>query len=386
MSKKKSVLFVTPDYHCSFFYRDELRKSGWKADIYVSNSYPKKLLYSDKDILRVPKLRRLSWLGKYIKIEVLQRCIFYLSKFWKYKYHFYYGGIDQFNFLEQKTRLNIILGENFRFHLWLAKLFKRKVIHLPSGCLEEETKAIFSKLDGGNVCNNCGWGPEVCDDNRNIARFNLIRKYADMFVGTGSLNSSQYKTTHFKYKAIDLELWHPDLAVPDEFKLPWTNNLRILHSFYDKNRNHGSKNIKGSPFIVAAIKRLKEKGFPVEYMFLKDVPSKHMPYYQVQADIVVEQLIYGWWGSTGVETMALGKPVVCYLRPAWKEFFLKTFPEYESLPIVEANTETIYEVLKKLVVDENYRKKKGRESRFFAERHFDAKKNAAELESIFLGL
>lgn len=84
--------------------------------------------------------------------------------------------------------------------------------------------------------------------------------------------------------------------------------------------------------------------------------------------------------------MALGKPVVCYLRPAWKEFFLKTFPEYDSLPIVEANTETIYEVLKELVINEKYREQRGREARLFAERHFNVRKNAAELEKIFLSL
>lgn len=385
MPKRKSILFVSPDYHCSFFYRDELRKLGWKADIYVGSSYPEILLYSDKDILKVSNpFQQLTKFGKFTKFLLMS--VFYLTVVLKYKYHFYYGGIDQFNFMEQKLRLNKILGEDFRFHLWLAKLFNRKIIHLPSGCLEEETKANFSKLDGGNICNNCGWGPEVCNDYRNIAKFNLVRKYADMAVGTGSFDSSQYRTTHFKYKALDLDLWHPSLAVPDEFRLPCTNNLRILHSFCGENRNHGNKNIKGSPFIVAAINQLKEEGFSVEHMFLNDVPSKHMRFYQVQADIVIEQLIYGWWGSTGVETMALGLPVVCYLRPAWKKCFLKTYPEYESLPIVEANTETIYDVLKKLIVDKNYRKQKGRESRSFAEQHFDVRKNAVELEKILLEL
>ena len=85
-----------------------------------------------------------------------------------------------------------------------------------------------------------------------------------------------------------------------------------------------------------------------------------MLYYQLQADIVVEQLIYGWWGSTGIETMALGKPVVCYLRSEWKENFLNHFKEYSSLPIVEADTSTIYEVLKKLTIDDDYRRKKRR--------------------------
>jgi hypothetical protein len=52
MIKNNSILFVRPDYHCSFFYRDEFRKLGWKADIIVGNNHPQDLLYSNKKILK----------------------------------------------------------------------------------------------------------------------------------------------------------------------------------------------------------------------------------------------------------------------------------------------------------------------------------------------
>jgi len=121
-------------------------------------------------------------------------------------------------------------------------------------------------------------------------------------------------------------------------------------------------------------------------VFVERAASKDMRYYQAQADIVVEQLIYGWWGSTGVETMALGKPVVCYLRPAWKQFFFSVFPEYEELPIIEANTESIYSVLKELVVDPELRNRAGQASRDFAVRHFNPSRNAAALEGALLSI
>jgi glycosyltransferase involved in cell wall biosynthesis len=187
--------------------------------------------------------------------------------------------------------------------------------------------------------------------------------------------------THIKYKSIDLRLWSPSLNIPSEHKLPHSQSIRILHSAYlsKSGRDWQGRNIKGSPFVLAAIERLKNEGHPVEYFFIHDKPSNQMRFYQSQADIVVEQLIYGWWGSTFVETSALGKPVVCYLRPAWKDFFLKTFPEYSNLPVVEADTQSIYEALKKLVTDADYRRQKGEESRRFAEAHFDPEKNAEKL-------
>jgi glycosyltransferase involved in cell wall biosynthesis len=83
--------------------------------------------------------------------------------------------------------------------------------------------------------------------------------------------------------------------------------------------------------------------------------------------------------------MALGKPVVCYLRPSWKESFLETFPEYDSLPIIEADTGTIYDALKKLVEDADYRRRKGEESRRFAEAHFDPVRNARAFAELLAG-
>ena len=381
---RKSILFICPDYHCTFFYRDELRKLGWKADILVGNSYPEKLLYSEDGIIRVPGLAGGGPMAR-IGNALLNR-LYFFSIFWFYQFLFIYDEIDQLHCGERFLGLTRIFGKSFRVSLLLAKLLGKKIIFMPAGCNGEESKASFSKLDEGEVCRNCGWGPETCDDERNHDRFRLCRKYVDLVVGNGSLDSSQFKTTHFKYKAIDLNLWRPDLEIPPEFRLKPTENLRILHSFYNLNREHDGRNIKGSPHILRAIERLRQEGHKVEYMFINNVPSRNMRYYQAQADIVVDQLIYGWWGSTLVETTALGKPVICYLRPAWKQFFLQTFPEYSGLPVIEADRASIYDVLKNLVVDAHYRQAAGVKSRRFAEQHFDVSQNARGLISLLKGL
>ncbi len=111
-----------------------------------------------------------------------------------------------------------------------------------------------------------------------------------------------------------------------------------------------------------------------------------MKYYQAQCDIAVDQLIYGWWGSTSIECMALGKPVVCYLNPELKNEFFKSFTEYKSLPIIEADINSIYHVLKKLVSDAEYRKKAGEESRRFSEKHFDARINSKLFSNLLISL
>ncbi len=379
MIKDKAILFVRPDYHCSFFYRDEFRRRGWKADIYVERGYTSALLYSSEDILRSPQLfKGINLISKIINHGTL--ILWWLSKFWRYRYHLYYGRPPVISFFEGSWAFDRIFGKGFLLELALAKLFGVKLIFLATGCHDGESKEQFSKLDGGKVCGNCGaWNK--CDDMQNNLNFDRVRRYFDMAIGLGEIDSTEFKMTHVKYKSIDLKLWKHELIIPPEHRLPETSNIRIMHSAYleKSGRNWKGRNIKGSPFVVAAVERLQSEGYPVEYFFVKDTPPNQMRFYQAQADIIVEQLIYGWWGSTFVETAALGKPVVCYLRPSWKDFFLRTFPEYEELPVVEATTDTIYEALKKLVTDPIYRRKVGRDTRAFAEAHFDPEKNTASL-------
>lgn len=376
MRKKKSILFIRPDYHCCFFYRDELRKQGWKVDILVDPDYPSNLLYSESGVLRTMRLPG----RKHQIIRSLNQLLFllfYLTIFWRYKYQIYYATPLIINSKKGRFGLTKLFGDSFVLTGSLARAAGCRLIFQPSGCLEEDLKADWQKFDAGNVCNNCGFF-ERCDDSVNMLNFERVRRYFDFSISFGYKNSKQLVERHIKYKSIDLDLWSPSIIVPPQHRLPRTPKIRILHSAYLKNsdRSRGGRNIKGSPFVLDAIERLTAEGHAVTYTYIEGKASNEMRFYQAQADIVVEQLIYGWWGSTGVETMALGKPVVCYIRPSWKATFLETFPEHRDLPIVEADTKTIYDVLKKLVTDPAYREQKGVESRKFAEAHFNAAQNA----------
>ena len=378
MRREKSILFVRPDFHCSFFYRDEFRKHGWVADIFVQPGYPEKLLYSNSDILKIPefkwkKNRLFGWLNSIWSV------IWWLRNLCKYRYHLYYAAPPVFNFHEKRFGFTRFFGEDFLFELFLAKLFGVKLLYLPSGCHDDDLKATWKTFDNGNVCGNCGYY-DRCNDDLNKIKFKSLRRYFDFFIGFGFKNSREFDETHLKYKSIDLSLWNPGIKIPDRFLLPETKNLRVLHSNYLKNsgRDYKNRNIKGSPHVHSAVNRLKREGYSVEYMAIDNIASNEMRFYQAQADIVVDQLIFGSWGSTCVEALALGKPVVCYLRPSVKESFLGNFHEYDTLPIIEADTVTIYEVLKKLVEDPELRKRKATESRNFAESHFNPTTNGLE--------
>ena len=114
-------------------------------------------------------------------------------------------------------------------------------------------------------------------------RLDLVNKYASLVVGFGNYNSKTIKSDlvrHFKYKSIDLNLWKPKLSIPKKFQQPKTEKIKILHSFSDKDRNEGGRNIVGSPHIIKAINRLKSEGYPVEYTYLNRVHISEVRFFR----------------------------------------------------------------------------------------------------------
>ena len=374
--KKIRVLFFMPDYHSSFALRNSLRDIGHSAEIYVPWSYPPDLLFSERDIIRLSKANnnlRLMF-AKLPRHRLLRKLIGYayyasevLETIWlarKYDVIYFYGNF---------TTLQVP-------YLWTLKLLGKKMFLFPSGCKDEDSKSSWMLEDNGNVCNNCGYF-DRCSDENNLTHFKITQKYMQGISGPGYRPSSELVITNFRNKAIDLDLWSPKIAVlpnsPD-------SKVRIMHSFASNGRDFEGKNIKGSPFVLQAVDKLITEGLPVELLYATGIPSNLMRFKQAEADIIVDQLIYGWWGSTSLEGMALGKPVVCYLNPQFEENFYRTFPEYEgNLPIVRASTSSIESVLRQLVNEPELRINYGMQSRKFAESFLNSRENAKELVDFF---
>jgi glycosyltransferase involved in cell wall biosynthesis len=165
-----------------------------------------------------------------------------------------------------------------------------------------------------------------------------------------------------------------------------STNIRVLHSTSLDTRSFEGRNIKGSRYVVDAVNKLKSEQLPVELIRVERITANLMRYVQAQADVVVDQLIYGTFGSTSLECLALGKPVICFIRPSWREFLESRFPEWKDCPIISATPETVYLELKALVVDSNYRAEIAAQSRRFASEFLDVRKNVIEFEDVLLSL
>jgi glycosyltransferase involved in cell wall biosynthesis len=381
---KKSILIVNPNYHYSFALRDELRARGWVADIYVNSIYPKQLLFSEDVIYEATSFP----FKKNDVVKLVWRLLFFIKIIFKYKYIYVYGDAEVILISRSFSYIvRYLIKSNFSPELSILKIFRKKIIFFPNGCHQEVLKKDFSKYENGKVCGNCIVGHKSCNDKQNQLIFDKVNRYHDFVVAnTPMISKSLPQKQQIYDRFVNLNTFNPNIKIPLECKLTDSHTVRILHGFVDSGRTNKEKNIKGSNHIFNAVERLKTEGFAVELIYLNNIPSKKMRYYQVQADIIIDQLVYGWWGSSAIEAMCLGKPIICYLNEGLKNEFLKAFPQYQTLPVIEANTDNIYNVIKKLVSDKNFRDEAGVKARAFAENHFDAKKNTDKFISLLNNL
>lgn len=137
--------------------------------------------------------------------------------------------------------------------------------------------------------------------------------------------------------------------------------VRILHA-----PNH--ENIKGTKFFVQAVDELIGEGLPVELRIVRGVPNSVIQEEIRNCDIVADQLLIGWYGFFAVEAMAAGRPVLCYLREDLLHLFRWSGhikPNFDP-PLANVNIENLKQELRRLIIDETFRKELGHRGWQFA--------------------
>ncbi len=142
--------------------------------------------------------------------------------------------------------------------------------------------------------------------------------------------------------------------------------LRIVHA-------PSHRGVKGTRYLVEAVERLRREGRSLELLLIENMRRDEARAIYAQADLVVDQLLAGWYGGLAVEAMALAKPVVSYIRDTDLGFVPPAMRE--EMPIVNAVPGTIYDVLKGLTTASL--PELGRRGRAYVERWHDPRKLAA---------
>ena len=244
--------------------------------------------------------------------------------------------------------------------------------YMPSGCVDGALQSSIRSLSGG-VCSQCVWElrPDICNDARNGTWNHQIMALCD-WVGLecdyATPERISRKTVYGPVvTTLDPDLWSPGLAIPDDKRLAReAGEILVYHGVgnYAARRANG-RDIKGTGAAMAAIDRLIAEGHKIRLVFTEKTASSDMKYIQAQVDIVLDQLNYGRYGATAREALMLGKATICRLNPR-QAHPLPDLQPILDVPIANADEESVYDVLKGLVLDPDRRARLGRDGRAFA--------------------
>jgi len=145
-----------------------------------------------------------------------------------------------------------------------------------------------------------------------------------------------WDTLMISHFSIDLNDWTPTECVNS------TNSktLKVLHA-----PNH--RKIKGTSHILTAIKELQDEGYAIELVLAEKLANHEIKELIKSVDLVIDQLIVGWYAMFAIESMSLGKPVVCNVRKDL-EYLYRTvglLNPNEEIPLIHACPLTIKSVL-----------------------------------------
>lgn len=238
------------------------------------------------------------------------------------------------------------------------KFFGRKTLVIFTGCdirLPEKVERFK-----WNPCRNCSDEYKSfvgCVLASKPGKISNIEKTFDILVSAeeaaGSLNR-KYHTTLFP---VDITKFNYTGVNPGR-------KLKILHA-------PSNEEYKGTKYINETIKKLQGE-YEFDYKTISNVKAEEL-YKEIEnADLVIDQMLVGFYGLLSIESMAMGKPVVCYIR----EDIMESSPA--DIPVINANPETLHYKLKEILQNPAKLIDIGIRSREYIEKYHDAAKIAKE--------
>jgi len=249
------------------------------------------------------------------------------------------------------------LFPNFK-DIKFLRFFGKKTLVIFTGCdirLPEKVEQFK-----WNPCRNCSDEYKTfvgCVLTTKPQKIKNIEKNFDILVSAEEAAGSLNKKYHSTLFPVDI----------NKFKYTGVNpgrKLKILHA-------PSNPEYKGTKYINEVIEKLQRE-FEFEYKIVSNVKAEEL-YKEIEsADLVIDQMLVGFYGLLSIDSMAMGKPVICYIR----EDILKNSPA--ELPVINANPDTLYSVLKEILQNPAILIDVGIRSREYAEKYHDAAKIAKQ--------
>ena len=123
--------------------------------------------------------------------------------------------------------------------------------------------------------------------------------------------------------------------------IPQTHNpsskIRIVHA-------PSAPVAKGSNFIIPVIERLQKERNDFEFHLLQDISNKEYQLKLAEADVLIDQIIWGGYGVASMQALEAGKVVLAYL---WESRINQIYGAH--CPVVNVNPDTLYQKLNEIL-------------------------------------
>jgi len=101
--------------------------------------------------------------------------------------------------------------------------------------------------------------------------------------------------------------------------------------------------VKGTDEIIRVIENLRSKGFKVRLELIEGLSREDAQKKYQEIDLFIDQLVIGWYGVVSLEVMALGKPVLCFIKGRGLHFVPPKM--LADLPIINVDESSLEEKL-----------------------------------------
>lgn len=201
-------------------------------------------------------------------------------------------------------------------------------------------------------------------------RISQFARYADRIYALNPdlLHVLPASAQFLPYANVDFREWR--IRIPEK---PITDQLLLVHA-----PTH--REVKGTRFVVDAVARLQAEGVAVQLVLVENMTNAEARRVYEQADLFVDQMLAGWYGGAAVELMAMGKPVIAYIREQDLHFIPAAMRR--ACPVIRAEPKSLYAVLKEwLTIRREELPERGKQSRTYVEQWHDPLKIAARVKA-----
>lgn len=282
--------------------------------------------------------------------------------------------VDRLHFYCDRGLIPAIKPYRFNFpELYIYRLLGIPVFFWTYGA-DVRSCGTTKMLGEPNCCTNCTSVGKacLCDETSRIKKIQKLKKYSNAIFSMGDMIEYTPGSRN------DLFFWPVDLNGKSAHKYEPVYHqkdseslLRIVHA-----SNH--RMFKGTQFLVEAVGNLKAEGIPIELILVEKVPNEEALDIYRSADIIFDQCLIGFHGYFALEGMAIGKPVMCFIRKP-EEYLLHP----EECPIINTSVNTLRKDIRYFVDNREELTDVGMKSRQYIEKYFTLEAFAERLKKAY---